>query len=661
MSGVKVKNPSSPSTSQLDNLAQAISRSQHRYRELIDNLDQAVFTLGPDGEVLVANRLLSEVLGASFHDLIGHPLSDFLAEPDVSEPKRWLPELLVRGSWSGTVAVRLKTETRTRQFACWFQPVLDEGQVASVIGWARDVTVQVESVNERHEIERRLRQEQEFVRRLIDSHPDIISVLDCEGRFIYASRRLKDVMGKDPSDYAGVRVGANTHPDDRERVSQHFKDFLTGKSAQSSIEFRSGHADGSWRTLRVIIGLMRDDSNQVTGVVASTRDITEVRAAEDQQAQKEKLAAMGQMLAGAAHELNNPLTAILGVADLLEERATDEVTRHRAALVLQQARRAATIVQNLVSFSRPVSQGLAPIRVEDILRGALDRQRESLSQQNIRLEFDSAANLPSVTGDARLLALVFENIITNAAQSMSSARAGGLFKISVAPADDFLRISFTDDGGGIPVENLPKLFDPFFTTKRPGGGAGLGLTIGLAIVKEHGGRIEITSAPGSGATVGVLLPAAANENHPQSSSPAHVSSATSSSVNGLTGHTVLVVDDEESIREIVQQGLSMRGMIVRGAASSEAALSSLAADPCEVVLCDFNLPGLSGEALLEQLRARHGSESPLFVFMTGEIVDGEVVERVRGKGARVLQKPFAVSTLTTLLAEILQPQPAGAK
>src|ERR1700677_15802 len=178
MSGVKVKNPSSPSTSQLDNLAQAISRSQHRYRELIDNLDQAVFTLGPDGEVLVANRLLSEVLGASFHDLIGHPLSDFLAEPDVSEPKRWLPALLARGSWSGTVAVRLKNETRTRQFACWFQPVLEEGQVASVIGWARDVTMQVESVNERHEIERRLRHEQEFVRRLIDSHPDIISVLD---------------------------------------------------------------------------------------------------------------------------------------------------------------------------------------------------------------------------------------------------------------------------------------------------------------------------------------------------------------------------------------------------------------------------------------------------------------------------------------------------
>ena len=175
-------------------------------------------------------------------------------------------------------------------------------------------------------------------------------------------------------------------------------------------------------------------------------------------------------------------------------------------------------------------------------------------------------------------------------------------------------------------------------------------------LKEQAG-----AAPGSGATVGVLLPVAANESLPQSSSPARVANATSSSANGLTGHSVLVVDDEESIREIVQQGLSMRGMIVRGAASSEAALSSLAADPCEVVLCDFNLPGLSGEALLEQLRARHGSESPLFVFMTGEIVDGEVVERVRGKGARVLQKPFAVSTLTTLLAEILQPQPAGAK
>src|SRR5262249_779791 len=140
MSETKHQDASTPPAGQMDHLVQAISRSQHRYRELIDNLDQAVFTLSPTGEVLVANRLLSELLRAGFHELIGRPLIDFVAEPSLETVKRWLPELIVRGSWSGHVSVRLKNETHLRDFACWLQPVIEEGRATSVIGWARDVT-----------------------------------------------------------------------------------------------------------------------------------------------------------------------------------------------------------------------------------------------------------------------------------------------------------------------------------------------------------------------------------------------------------------------------------------------------------------------------------------------------------------------------------------
>jgi PAS domain S-box-containing protein len=661
MSGVEQKDIPVPSASQLDHLVEAISQSQHRYRELIDNLDQAVFTLSPGGEVLVANRLLSELFGAGFHELIGRPLTEFLAEPDMKGAKKWLPELIARGSWSGNISVRLKNESRIRHLSCWFQPIVVAGHAASVIGWARDVTLQAESVTERHEIEGRLRQEQEFVRRLIDSHPDVITVLDCEGRFIYASRRLKDVLGKDPASYTGQPVGSDIYPEDRDRVMRHFQDFISGKSTENTVEFRGAHADGSWRTLRVTIGLMRDDSNNLTGVVASTSDITETRHAETRLAQKEKLAAMGQMLAGAAHELNNPLTAILGMADLLRERATDDLTRRHAELVLQQARRAASIVQNLVSFSHPAGQGFARIRVDEVVRGALARQQAALSQQNIRVELASAADIPPIEGDANLLAQVFENILINASQAISSARSSGLLKISIAPADDFVRVTVTDDGCGIQPEDIPKLFDPFFTTKRPGGGAGLGLTIGMAVVKEHGGRIEVSSVAGEGAAFEIFLPRAANQNQDVAPNPSSAGNGARSAPGALEGCTVLVVDDEESIREIVQEGLAARGMIVRGAGSSEAALAYLASNPCQFVLCDFNLPGLSGEKFFERVRAERGAASPLFVFMTGELVDADVAARIREKGARVLQKPFAVSALTSLLTEILHPQPVPAR
>jgi CheY-like chemotaxis protein len=326
-------------------------------------------------------------------------------------------------------------------------------------------------------------------------------------------------------------------------------------------------------------------------------------------------------------------------------------------LILQQSRRAAAIVQNLVSFSRPLAQGLLPVRVDEVVQQALERQREFLVQHGIRVQYKVAPDLPFVNGDAKLLAQAFENIITNAAQAISSARSNGDLKVSIARAGDSVRVSVIDDGVGISPENISKIFDPFFTTKRPGGGAGLGLTISMAVAKEHGGRIEVSSVPGQGATFDVLLPGAADQDSGLKMDLAPATVSASSHV--LQGHTVLVVDDEENIREIVQEGLSARGMVVRGAESAETALSGLAASPCEVVLCDFNLPGLSGEELFERLRTQRGDTLPLFVFMTGELVDGGVVERIRESGARVLQKPFSISALVNLLTEVLELHPAG--
>jgi CheY-like chemotaxis protein len=257
---------------------------------------------------------------------------------------------------------------------------------------------------------------------------------------------------------------------------------------------------------------------------------------------------------------------------------------------------------------------------------------------------------------------VFLNILANAAQSISPAREQGQVDITVARTGDQIRVTFADDGPGIPAEIIGKIFDPFFTTKRPGGGSGLGLTISLAVIKEHGGTIEIESGSGPGATIHVLLPAAAaSEVSPAPAASRAKSAPALAGHAALGGHSVLIVDDEEGIREIVQDGLSARGMRVEAAESSEAALDYLAKNTCEIVLCDFNLPGMSGEKLFEELRTRLGDSMPRFVFMTGELVSPAVTERFREKGARVLQKPFQLSGLATLLTELLQPEPSQAK
>ncbi|HXX00635.1 MAG TPA: PAS domain S-box protein [Candidatus Acidoferrales bacterium] len=758
-----------------ESLAEVIARSQQNYRELIDHLDQALFTLSLTGEIRVANLRLAEILGVRFPELIGHSLGEFVESPSLADAERALPALMERGTWSGTVAVRLKNEKEDRHFSCWLQTVTENGQVVSVTGWARDVSKEYEAqarfselfeslregivfstpegklvdanpalvrllgyeskeelkrlgmrnlyadpagrealmkeltekgevhdyeivlrrkdgkklqcltsgfairdasgrpvrmhgtvvdITERREIERRLHEEQEFARKLVECFPHLIVVLDRKGRFTFVSDRIRDVLGVSPEEYMGKSVGQRTDEGDQRKLAQMHQDIVSGRKSQVQIEIRARHADGTWRSVQVNASPLFDEHGQISGVVSSGQDVTESRRIEQQLAQKEKFTAMGQMMVGAAHELNNPLTAILGVTDLLRERATDDTTRRQVELVLKQARRAATIVQNLLAFSRPVTLGRTRLNLGDVVKEVLLLEAATLDQKKIRVTFDAPRDLPPIEGDRKLLKEVFLNIIANAEQAMPPDRDHGTLAIKLSRVGNQVRVSFTDDGIGIPPESMGKIFDPFFTTKRPGGGSGLGLTICLAVVKEHGGRIEAESAPGSGAAFHVFFPVLA-ESSPEA--PDSGSAAAGGAVRQkplpagsevVQGHSVLVVDDEESIREIIQEGLVARGMKVDAAANSEDALAYLAKNSCDVVLCDFNLPGMSGEKFFESLRSQGAEKLPRFVFMTGELLDPDALERYRSRGAAVLQKPFHVSALVQLLGEILKAQPA---
>jgi PAS domain S-box-containing protein len=763
----RVGSASSPDP-QLQSLVGLISRSQQNFRDLIDHLDQAVFTLSLEGEIRVANRRLAEILGLSFQDLIGHRMDEFVVSPSLADAKRFVSEFAKKGSWEGMVSVRFKRDSALRFFQCWLMPVIEGAEVTSVSGWARDVTSQHESeirfaelfeslregiffstpegrildanpalvrmlgygskqemmalnlrdvyddpaqriallsdldkhgnlqdrdlvlrrkdgkrihclasgfairdasgrlvqlqgtlvdVTERLEIEQRLRHEQEFVRRLVANFPDLIAVLDCEGRFTYVSQRVQDAVGYPAQMLIGTTLGTRAHPEDQARLQEVFHSVVTGQAPNAQLEYRTSHMDGSWRTFRASAAPLFDEEGKISGVVASARDVTESKQFERELVQKDKFTAMGQMMAGAAHELNNPLTAILGVSELIRERATDDASRRHAEVILNQARRAAGIVQNLLDFARPPAQGRLKLRLDEIVGEALRSGQASLTQKNIKVEFEAPPDLPLVAGDKKLLTQIFLNIITNAEQAISSARDHGVLKISIARVNERLCVTLADDGPGISSEMIGKIFDPFFTTKRPGGGSGLGLTICRAVTKEHGGSIEVQSVPGAGSTFQVFFPVAAEESQkkPQTEAPVRKATAT---VEGLKGHSLLIVDDEESIREIVEEGLSARGMKVETAGSSEEALSRLASHSYDVVLCDMNLPGLPGDELFKRLRAQAGKSMPQFVFMTGDLLEPSALKQFGDKGAQVMQKPFHVAALAKLLVELLQTQPA---
>jgi signal transduction histidine kinase len=218
------------------------------------------------------------------------------------------------------------------------------------------------------------------------------------------------------------------------------------------------------------------------------------------------LVAMGQMIGGFAHELNNPLTSILGLSEMLQDVETSEQTRKHLVMMHTQARRAAEIVQNLMYFSRPPAPGKSRVNIGELIQRTLHLHAYSLRKSNITVDFLPEASLPSVVGDPNQLMQVFLNLLLNAEQAMREVRDKGTIRIRTGSNEKSVWTSFQDDGPGIPAENLPNIFDPFYTTKRPGRGTGLGLSICKAVLREHGGNIEVTPASGGGAAFTVTLP-----------------------------------------------------------------------------------------------------------------------------------------------------------
>jgi PAS domain S-box-containing protein len=361
-------------------------------------------------------------------------------------------------------------------------------------------------ITEKRSMEWELAQQEEFRRRLLESFPDLILVVDLEEHYTFVSSRARDLLGYEPKDMLGKKISdlENHSPE----LAALYRDVVSGKQVFGSAEYSARHQNGSWRTMRASASQLVDAQGKINGVIISVRDITIERKLEQQIVQSERLAAMGAMIGGVAHELNNPLTAILGVSELLQDVETNEVARKQVALLQQQARRAAEIVQNLTYFARPPAPGKSRINLAEVVERTLNLHAYSLRKNNVAVDFLKESGVPYAMGDPHQLMQVFLNLILNAEQAIREVREKGTLRIRMGRADNSVWVSFHDDGPGIPKENLPSIFDPFYTTKRPGRGTGLGLSICKSVMKEHNGSVEAANASDGGAVFTVSLPAA---------------------------------------------------------------------------------------------------------------------------------------------------------
>ena len=371
----------------------------------------------------------------------------------------------------------------------------------------------------------------------------------------------------------------------------------------------------------------------------SRRQLEELRRTQAQLIHAEKLSAVGELAAGVAHEINNPLTTILGEVQLLLLSHLGREVQDRLQVVSEETLRAARIVQNLLLFAGRYPPQRSLSSVADQLQRVLDLKDYHLHTDDIGVEvhFEPA---PPVWADENQLQQVFLNLIQNAHQAMKMAHGRGTLVIWLRALESGVRVEVQDDGPGISPADLPRIFDPFFTTKPPGVGTGLGLSISYRIVTEHGGRVWAENRPEGGATFVVELPVGtpAPETGARPAVPPRPM-------------RILVVEDEAGVAGVLSGLLRRVGHVAEVARDGGDALQRVETVPYDLLIVDLKMPGMGGRQFWEALRDKGSPLARRLAFMSGNARAPELAELVKESGALTLPKPFTFENVSALLRE----------
>jgi len=366
----------------------------------------------------------------------------------------------------------------------------------------------------------------------------------------------------------------------------------------------------------------------------------------------EKMAAMGSLLAGVAHELNNPLAIVVGQASLLCETAGDERTQARADRIAKAADRCARIVKTFLAMARQRPAERAPVDLRTVVRNTLDLLSYALKADGIDVASELPPDLPNVWGDGDQLAQVVSNIVVNAQHAVRARPADRRLRIDAAieaEDPDFVTLDIADNGTGVPEALRARIFEPFFTTKPAGSGTGVGLSVCRGIVEAHDGTIEVDDADGGGARFTVRLPIA------RRSADGGVAADGPTTARQLPPDThILLVDDEPDILRTLAEIFADCGARTELAANGEEALARLAATDFDLVFCDMRMPGLDGPGLYRAVAARTPDLARRFVFVTGDLLSVEVAGFLKEATAPHIEKPFRRDEILRTALSVLE-------
>ena len=502
-----------------------------------------------------------------------------------------------------------------------------------------------------------------------------VVLVGSNGKIRALNSRFGQIIGLAPQEFAGIKtfddliaaLGARTADPANFAETWHSLDRRAEGGVREELYLVSPVPRLLERAARPVF----DREGALVGRVEIYRDLTAQRVFQSKLLQTEKLAELGQMVTGIAHELSNPLTSILGYAQRLLLRRDSLGGSHEARQIFQEAERASAILRQLLLSARESRPERRRVALNQIVSRTLELQRFSSATENIRVELELDPVLPLVRGDAGQLQQVLMNLMGNARQAIEGQGKGGTIRVKTKRlAEKRVLLEVSDDGPGIPQAIQARIFDPFFTTKPAGEGTGLGLAIVLGIVREHGGKLHLTSNPGQNTVFSIELPAttavemplpaiggAPNRRMRPSALPASESlqaTHADAALSAWAGTRVLVLEDEPTVARLIADVLEDEGLHVDVLLDAREALDRADRVTYSLVICDMKMPELDGEHFYLTLARAKNPLHQRFLFVTGDVLAAHTRDFLERYNLPHVAKPFRVEELTDKIRSVLQ-------
>ncbi|CAG0959781.1 MAG: PAS domain S-box protein [Candidatus Methanoperedens sp.] len=621
---------------------EAIRESEERYRSLVESANDIIAMISPDGIIISLNTAFERITGWSREEWLGKKFPP-LIHPDDLPKTMDVFQRTMNGKTMPSSELRLLANSG--DYVCVeyvTTPLLKDEKVIGILNVVRDIT-------ERKLTEEKIKEQAA----LLDKAHDAIAVRDLEHNIIYwnnGAQRLygwtaKEVTGKNADEL--LYKGKPSKPIEAEKSVIEMGEW-TGELGQVTKESKEIIVQSRWT-------LVRDSEDKPKSILIINTDITEMKKLEAQLLRAQRMESIGTLAGGIAHDLNNMLTPIMLSLEMLKEKFKDEQSQKLLTILEKNSQRGADLIKQVLLFARGVEGERNPLQVKHIII-EIEKVVKETFPRNIEIRTDIPKDLFTVSGDATQLHQVIMNLCVNARDSMPD---GGKLSITAsnflidenysclhtdAKVGSYVVIAVSDTGTGIPPKIVDRIFEPFFTTKKHGKGTGLGLSTTLAIVKSHGGFINVYSEVGKGTAFRVYLPAIKSEiNEAGEQQPELLAG---------DGEWILVAEDEESIRNVTFSTLEMSGYKVLTAndGAEAAALYAQNMDKIKVILMDMMMPVMDGQASIRVIRRINPEVK---IIAVSGLTEKDRLLKVADLANAFLPKPYTAEKLLKTIHEVL--------